>query len=410
MEAAFFGPHLTMNDTLQKNVFWTVSSRFGSQVLAVLSGLLLARYLGSTGFGEYAFISAVIMIGNAFSTFGTDMVLIRQISAKGDYSDLSTALALQLSISMIFITGIFIFYLLFPLGSSLLIYSFALIPLSFFTIFTIVLRGAGQMQAFSILHFMSALFQLSAVIVLIFIKGGVIQLALLLMIGQILAALIGLGLCNKWIENFFLHWKFSWNRIPLLLRTSFPMALIGTLRLVYEKLAVSLLPFLSGVNITGLFSASVRVMDAAKLGHMSALTALYPEMARDRKFISQRTGFGLLLLAAGLLSLLIFLFARPIIFLLFGDAFESSAQSLMILAWILIPYFVISYYSLAFVSLEMVKPVLVALAAGLLLMLALLLRLSPLYGLRGTATALLSAEIFQALLLWFQWRSYAHPK
>jgi O-antigen/teichoic acid export membrane protein len=399
-----------MNTTLQRNVIWTVGSRFGSQILAVISGLLLARHLGRAGFGEYAFISAVVMIGNALSTFGTDMVLIRRISAKGDYSDLATGLIIQLLISVIFIAFLFFFCLMFPLTSSLMIYGFALIPLSFFTIFTIALRGAQDMQAFSALHFMSGFLQLAAVLVLILEKGNVGFFAVLLLTAQVLSALIGLVLCMVRIDKFFSHWKLRREGIFPLFRASFQMAVIGTLRLVYEKLAVSLLPLLAGVETTGLFSASVRVLDAAKLGHMSALTALYPEMARDRKFISQRGGFGLLLFAAGFLSLLIFLFARQIILVLFGDPFVSSTSSLMILAWILIPYFVTSYYSLAFVSLEMEAPVLISLVAGLLLMLALLLRLSPLYGLRGAAIALLSAEVFQALFLSFQWRSYAHPK
>jgi O-antigen/teichoic acid export membrane protein len=399
-----------MNSSLQKNVFWTVASRYGSQVLAVVSSLILARHLGIAGFGEYAFISAIVMVGNALSTFGTDMVLIRRIAARGDYSDLAAALVIQLLLSFIFIAAIFLFYSLFTLTSALLIYGFALIPLSFFTIFSIALRGTQDMQAFSLLHFSSAFLQLLAVFLLVLQNGNVTQLAVMLLIVQVFSSLIGLWLCLARIGNFFPRWKFSWPGIPLLLRASVQMAVIGTLRLVYEKLAVSLLPILYGVTMTGLFSASVRVMDAAKLGHMSALTALYPEMALDRKFIMQRTGFGLLLFAAAVLSLTIFLFAGPIVSLLFGDPFTSAADSLRILAWILIPYFVTSYYSLAFVALELERPVLTSLVSGLLLMLGLLLQLSPLYGLRGAAIALLSAEILQAALLWFQWRSYAFPK
>lgn len=63
------------------------------QIIAVISNLLLARYLGSSGFGEYAFISAVVLI-NALSTFGTDMVLIRNIASTNDYSDLPVALVI----------------------------------------------------------------------------------------------------------------------------------------------------------------------------------------------------------------------------------------------------------------------------------------------------------------------------
>lgn len=401
---------MIMNKILQKNIFWTVFSRFGSQILLIVSNVLLARYLGAVGFGEYAFISAVVMIGNAASTFGTDMVLIRKISSRQNYSDLGSALILQLLISLTYIAGVFVFYSIFPIASSLLIYSFSLIPLAFFTVFTIALRGAQEMQSFSILHFISAIFQLLAVLFLFFWKGAVLQLVVFLLIAQILAALLGYVLCILRIEKFLSRWSFSWNGTLILFRESSSMAVIGTLRLVYEKLAISLLPLLSGVQMTGLFSASVRVMDAARLGHMSALTAIYPEMARDEKFAVRRTGFGLLLFAAGFISLAIFLFASQIVFVLFGDQFISAAQSLRILSWILIPYFVVSYYSLLFVAIEMEKPVLFALIASLLLMITLLITLFPLYELRGAAIALLSAEFFHAIFLWLQWRSYAFPK
>lgn len=76
----------------------------------------------------------------------------------------------------------------------------------------------------------------------------------------------------------------------------------------------------------------------------------------------------------------------------------------------LIPNFFVLYYSLAFVAQEVERPVLRSLVASLLLMLILLVTLSPLYGLRGAAFALLSAESFQALLLWLQWRAHAFSK
>jgi O-antigen/teichoic acid export membrane protein len=399
-----------MNKALQKNILWTVTSRFGSQILAITSNVLLARYLGAVGFGEYAFISAIVMIGNAFSTFGTDMVLIRRISSRRNYSDLGSALMMQLLISLIFIIGIFVFYSIFPVTSSLLIYSFSLIPLAFFTVFTIVLRGAQEMQSFSILHFLSAILQLLAALLLILGNGNVMQLAIFLLIAQILVSLFGLILCIARIDKFPSHWKFSWAKTSLLFRESFPMAVIGTLRLVYEKIAISILPLLAGVQMTGWFSASVRVMDAAKLGHLSALTAIYPEMARDGKFVARQNGFGLLLFAAGCISLVISFFAQQIILVLFGDQFISAIQPLSILAWMLPPYFVVSYCSLLFVAIEMERPVLFSLIASLLLMLTLLITLIPPYGLRGAAISLLSAECFQAALLWLQWRSHAFPK
>ena len=74
---------------LLKNIGWTVASRIGTHGIAVLSNVLLARYLGRDGFGEYAFISSILFIGNAFTTFGTDMIMIRSLSSVEDSFNLA---------------------------------------------------------------------------------------------------------------------------------------------------------------------------------------------------------------------------------------------------------------------------------------------------------------------------------
>ncbi len=68
------------------NTFWLTAARLGSQVLLMLFTVLVARRMGETGLGGYAYMTAVIFIGNVFSTFGTDMLLMREIAAHKDFS------------------------------------------------------------------------------------------------------------------------------------------------------------------------------------------------------------------------------------------------------------------------------------------------------------------------------------
>lgn len=394
---------------LYRNILWMVISRYGSQALMVLSNLLLARYLGSAGFGEYAFMTAIVMMGNAFSTFGTDMALIRSISSTQDYSDLLPALFLQLFISIVFIIIGLSVSLFLPVPRALQIYIFALIPLSFFTIFTSALRGAQMMGSFSFLHFVLVLMQMIAVFLLAGLNGSVEQLAFYLLYAQIIAAAAGFVLCYIRINDFFEKWTFSWRRLPALIRSSGRLALIGTLRLVYEKIAITILPTLASISMTGFFASSSRVIDAAKLGHMSALTALYPEMAQTKVAGTQLEKSKMMLFVAALvISIFLYIFAEPLILLLFGIEFKQSILALRVLAWSIVPYYFVSYYSLAFVALEKEQPVLRALTVALLILVILLFSLTPLYGLRGAATAVLTAELIQALLLWMQWRKYKY--
>ncbi len=395
--------------SLYKNILWTVLSRYSAQGVAVIVNLLLARYLGSTGFGEYAFISAVVSIGNAFTTFGTDMVLIRRISSSQDYSDLPAALMVQLLFSAVFIGFVFLISPFLPVRHSLEVYVFALIPLAFFTIFTIALRGARLMTSFALLHFVVSVAQMISVFVLIFIRGGVEQFLFFMLGVHLVGVMVGFVLCSLQIEGFLKISNFSWTRIPTLLRSSLQLALIGTLRLFYEKLVVAMLPSLTSVSITGEFAASMRVADAAKLGHLSAFMVIYPEMVRENSAepetgSSTQKSIKLLFVAAVFLSLFLYLFSWKIIHLLFGNAYVSSVDSLRILAWMLIPYFVVSYYSLAFVSIGVERPVLVSLIFSLIVLALCVAWWGQLYGLKGAAFAALTAEIVQAGLLWFQWR------
>ena len=120
-----------------KNITWTVSARYVAQGLAVASNILLARYLGVDGFGEYALASSVLLIGNAFTNFGMDMILIRRLASENETSLLADGLWLQLSLSALYIAAVFLFGFFVPVPDSLKTYILTLLPLSFYSIFTI---------------------------------------------------------------------------------------------------------------------------------------------------------------------------------------------------------------------------------------------------------------------------------
>ncbi|GAB4496724.1 MAG: hypothetical protein OHK003_02850 [Anaerolineales bacterium] len=388
------------------SIAWTVVSRYIAQGVAVLSNILLARYLGADGFGEYALASSVLLIGNAFSNFGMDMILIRRLVSENCTSLLADGLWLQLFLSVIYIAGVFIFNLFVPIPLSLKIYILALLPLSFYSIFTIKVRAYQQMNVFSITQMLMAFFQLLAVFILWFLREDVGKFVLLLLVSSILVAFWG-------FTNHVLHittWRFSLSSSLALLKSSSHMAVIGTLRLVYEKITVTLLPALAGLSMTGIFSSASRVMDAGKLGHFSAFTAIYPEMARNEGFAKNLRGLRPLLGTALLISTLLFLLASPIVLILFGGGFLSAVPLLKILTWIICPYVISTYASLGLAALGIEKPVLKSLLFALTSLLILLVTLTLRFGLMGAAAAVLSAEMIHAALLWQQWRKHAPSK
>lgn len=387
-----------------KNIIWTVLSRYGAQGLAVISNVLLARYLGADGFGEYALAAAVLLIGNAFTNFGMDMILIRKLSVTDVPWLLTDGLGGQLFLSLVYSGAVFFVGQFIEIPFPVKFYTLALFPLSFYSIFTIAVRARGQLAMYSIAQLLAAFLQFFSVWVLWTTQGNLEFLILTLVLAHVLLAVWAGGHVAFRLE--FL----SPVRSSALLKECLSMAVIGTLRLVYEKLPIALLPVFSGFSGAGLFSAAVRVVDAGKLGHLSAFTAMYPEMTRDDNFGKQQKGLAPLLGVAFLISGLIFFFADPFIRLLFGDEFASSIPALRVLAWIIPPYVLVTYTSLGLVALGYEQPVLRSLLFALAALLFLLIGLTIQFGGVGSALAVLFAELFHAALLWSQWRKHVLSK
>lgn len=389
-----------MKNQLRKNSLWLLASRLGAQALLVVFTVLLARRLGSAGYGEYAFLAATIFIGNMLTTFGTDMLLMREIASRRDFSQLPAALLLQLALSALFVVFVGVGAPFFPNQDTstvlaLRIYSLALFPLAFYTIFTSALRGMELMNSYGLLGLAGALLQVLVVVVLP--SSGLIGIAIGLFFVQVVIAVLAAIICALQIPAFWQAWRFSVRALKILVYASAPIALLALLGIVYQKLSIYMLSALAGAALTGLFAAVLRVVEASKLIHVSVFTALYPAMARSSdSFWPIQVS---LLVGAALIALTLSLLAAPLIKLFFGLDFSPSSPILRILAWMLVPYTFDTYLTLVFVAAKQERKVVIALSASLLLLVLLNLWWIPRFGLAGAAWASLAAESFQALLL-----------
>jgi O-antigen/teichoic acid export membrane protein len=374
---------------------------------------MLARRLGSAGFGAYALMAATIVVGNMLTTFGTDMVLMREIAAHDDLSGLPAALMIQLVLSALCVALIAPAASLLPnLGPSTLsavrIYSLALFPLAFYTVFSTALRGKERMDAYALLGFMSVLMQVA---VIGFLPVDDLQsLAVALVLIQIVVALLAGVLCTIQIQKFWSAWHFTTASSVELLRNCVPIAALAVLGAVYQKLSIGMLSGLSAVAMTGWFAAAQRAVEASKTVHVAVFTAIYPVMARTENGLDGvqkdpaglRFSWYLLLGAAAMAALCLCLFAGPLVRVLFGADFAPAIPALRILAWILIPYTVNTFLSLFFLAAKQARKVALALSVSLCALIVLNFFLIPLLGLAGAALAALAAESVQALLFLFQ--------
>jgi O-antigen/teichoic acid export membrane protein len=423
-----------------RNALWMILSRFGAQGMAVLFTILLARQLGSAGFGEYAFIATVIFVANALTTFGTDMLLIREIAAKGDLSRLPSALVVQLVLSGLFIAALWMFSAWIPnqspeTSAALKIYSLALIPLAFFTVFTTALRGVQRMDVYSLLNLIVSVLQVG---MLLSPKIDIVRLSVLLLSVQTLAALFAGLFCSRTIHHFWQSWRFPYAYLVSFLKEAAPIAFLTFVMMLYQRLNVGMLSIMLGATATGIYSAAFRAVEASKTVHLAIFASLYPAMASDmslRAFGKQSsikwgkrqaeifpfrwewlrnlrslalTYFVLLLAGAALISVLLFVFANPLVSLLYGNEFKASAGVLRILSWTLIPFTINTYLTLSFLASKGERFVGRALTVSLLGLWVLNLWWIPARGPEGGAWAALVAECIQSAFLFAGVRSRVH--
>jgi O-antigen/teichoic acid export membrane protein len=416
-----------MRARLSTNSLWLLLSRLGTQLGLAVFTVLLARQLGSSTFGAYAFIASIGTIGNVLTTFGTDMLLIREIAATGKDGLLSTALLVQLALSLAFIAAVGVFASALETVSSeavvaMRITSLSMVPLAFFTVSTISLRGRQRMLAYSLLNLALMLLQIACAGIVIWFRTGLVTLAILLVCVQVAAAALAARLAPV-VGSGELKSLITFNapKIRFLINAGAPIALLSLAGILYQRLTFLILPWVSGTASTGWYSAAARIVEAAKVGHVALFTAIYPMMsqARQASAVDFARGFRPLgwLLGAGsvVIASMLSLFAPWLCTVLFGAQYESSGPVLRILAWILVPYSASGLLSIAYLARGQPVCILRALGAATIVLAILTAWWLPVAGPAGAAYAALCAEAVQTLVLATQIRKLAeagtgHPE
>jgi O-antigen/teichoic acid export membrane protein len=394
-----------------KNSAWLFAGRLGSQGLAMLLGILIARRLGESGLGEYAFLTSVVFLGNLGSTFGTDMLIIRELAARRDFGLLPAALVVQLGLSLPLIAAAFLFAPALPNQSAEAIralqwYSLALIPLAVYSVASSALRGIERMDVYTWLNVASGAILLALGAAFVRSDSTALTLAAVLLAAQSLAALLAAGLCAAYLPQSR-NMSLRSNNIVSVLRLSAPIAVLGVLGALYQRGGIYLLSLLQGAALTGVFSAALRIVEAAKIGHIAVLSALFPAMSQAPQSEGRAYGkifsaslFGLLGFAA-LLAAVLFAAARPLVTLLYGSEFNESASALRWLAWMLVPMTISHYLSLRLLAAARESAIMLALAASTLLLAALIVAQPG--DLDAVGQAAVVAECVQAAILVAAW-------
>jgi|GEM_PF-1051789 O-antigen/teichoic acid export membrane protein len=389
------------------NSFWLFLSRVLAQLLQLIFIGIIARTLGVQSFGSYILFALILFIGNIFTAYGTDALLIREISRERKISASFSASAwLQILLSFLWLVTLFLCTLILKFDSqtriSLLILNLSLIPLSFQSVFNSLLRAFERMDIYSTLNVFAIFVQTALVFLFIENSEDLLLLCILLFLNQTFIAIISYFVCKRVVSEFKSIEKPLFSEIINILLTGWRLAIFFPLSAFHQRLNLFVLSFLSGQEVTGLFSAPTRLMDGMKLAHFSVSNGIMPSMAKPAtpEIKSTLQTSLLLLLAWSIIAgIAIFIFADLLINLIYGFAYSESIPALKIVGFVLIPYTFSVYYSLQLIMAGKENLVLRITVLSLLLTIILHVYLITNFGLSGAAWGTLINEIIFASLL-----------
>jgi O-antigen/teichoic acid export membrane protein len=336
---------------------------------------------------------------------------------------LASALLLELILAAIFIAALLLLPFSWQSAQTIVglrLYAWVLLPLAVLTLTSAALRGYEQMGWLAAMTLGTAVLQVAGAAVLFAAGGEFVSLMGWLLAVQFIAAGAGWWLCRRVLPNFGLNWRLlSWQTVRQLGGVGFWLALLMVTAVLLQRLGILLLGWLGTEAQTGQLAAAMRLVEAARLLPGAVMGAAFPVLARERleigdwrlenknlqSFGKLRTGspissyrWGLLaygFLAAVALTLL----ARPLVFLLFGEGYETAVSLLRLLAWGILPFTVSLPLSLELVVAGAEKRALLA-TFGVLVGTAVVTTVAfQQSGLAGMAVGLVAGEWLLVLLL-----------
>ena len=405
---------------------WLLAARLVGQGLGLLFTAVLARALGQAGLGQFAFISAVVFISNALTTFGLDTLLIREVAgsrppagaARDDASRAATtsveqmvsaALLIQLALAAAFVAGLWLLAPRLPNQTpatlpALRLASLALFPLAFSAVDSALLRAHERMARFLIFSLTTAAALALGGLVLAVRGGGLMAAAAVLVLAQVAGALAATGLARRGLPGWRRRWMWpSAAVVARALRLGAGLAALMLLSLLYQRSGVLLLSLLDGDAAAGAYSAAARVLEALKMLPAAFFGAMFPILAQgspgDGSRRAYRRAFLALLAVTVLMAAATTALAGPVLAFLFGPGYEPAVGALRLMAWSLPPTVVAFKLSFDLVIAGRERAAAASMALTLLIGGGLTAWLIGGYGLMGAALGLVIGELVQVAIL-----------
>jgi O-antigen/teichoic acid export membrane protein len=387
-----------------KNTSALFIAQIVSSVVSLIFGVVIARVLGDTVFGKFAFALAYTEIFSIFSALGYNTLLIREVSRDktqvNKYINNIFSFRVVFSLILYVLIVISINLLPCPEETRIAVYLIGIFQIldSLANVFKVTFRAFEKMVYEAAIIVTVNLISLAFMMVIIYLGYGLIVVSLVYVSIGLMNFIFSFLLCRKKIVSVKRELDFKFLKTTI--GTAISLSMLAIFALIYVKIDTVMLSFLKGDAVVGWYNAAYYLVQGFKPLPQLVMGALFPLMSYS--FISEKDqlkriferAFRYLFILGLPMALGITLLADKIIYLIYGPTYEQSVIALQILSWDVLLVFLYGCISFLLVSINRQHQMAILAGCTALINVVLNIILIPTYSYIGSAYATIGAECF----------------
>ena len=392
---------------LVRNSAYLFGARFLNSLSILVVILIISRRLGPDIFGGYSFLNAVIMTGVVVANFGLDTLMVREVSRNPLQGNrfLASVLAFKVISSLVVMVGLWALFRLLlddqDVVRLLAVFSVVICLNSLSQSFWYYGDAFQKFQSHAVLWAASNVIKVPIVWFFVSFRQ---ELAAVIY-GLVIAEIISLTISGCWVSFHFrlVLSDVSFKSVAPLFKKGWPLAVVFILSAIYFRIDLMMLEVMKGEKAVGIYSAAYRLIEFLSIIPGTVTVAALPGLAADysndieafrASFYKTLTVLGV---GGGALGLLLYLFSKQIVLLLYGPLFSDSVASLSILSGVVFFLFVNACLSYVTIASNNDRPVALILVISTVLNVSFNLYLIPRYSHVGAAMSTLLSEVSMLL-------------
>jgi O-antigen/teichoic acid export membrane protein len=331
--------------TIARNAGILMGSQLITWVLSLIVTIVVPRYLGAAIIGKYQLAGSLLVVIGIVASFGMERLLTKEIAR--DHAKIGeifgTISILRVGMYMLgyIVLAVYIYFMKYPMDTIYIILIFLVSSLidQMSSLYLAALQGVEKMEFMSLSAVLSKIFNVVVSLLLVLLKQSVYAIAAV-NIGVALITLIIVGSATH--RMYKVPLRFNPNIVKWLYQSSLPYLLSTVFLVVYMRIDVIILSWLTTEKEIGWYSAASTLFGTMLFVPSIFMTAVFPALARmyvsgaNATFNVLRKSMDLLIIISIPIGLGVVAIANPLVVLLYGSDFAGSGPILAIMGIVLI--------------------------------------------------------------------------